>query len=142
MNDLVSAAGILVGVVGFLYGAWYSDIAKALAIPVETLRPEDSKDERDEIQATIRSRVRPLAIAVILLAMALIPDSIRIVASSINNVATNGVVAATQYDVSQACYLLLEVFAVYMAIAIARTWVKLHSAKRTLTPKRPTADGR
>jgi hypothetical protein len=132
MSDLLSAAGILVGVVGLLYGLWYPEIAAALAIDAKKLRPQDAKGERDTISIALRQRVRPLALASTLLSAVLAPDAVRILVGSLGSVMSLRFGSIERYDAVQACLLLVEIFAVSLAFALLRARAALRSTAKQL----------
>jgi hypothetical protein len=132
MSDLISAAGILVGVVGVLYGVWYPEIAKALSIDTTRLIVRDAKSERRTIESALWKRAVPLAVGATLISLVLLPNSFSIVSTSIGTVAHQGINSIWLYDAVSACFLLVEIFAIWLAYSTSRTVCRLRRALRAL----------
>lgn len=132
MSDLISAAGILVGVVGVLYGVWYPEISKALSIDTSRLIARDAKSERRTIENALWKRAVPLAAGATLISLVLLPDSISIVLTSIGTLVHHGINSIWLYDAVRACVLLVEVFAIWLAYSTSRTVCRLSRAFQDL----------
>jgi len=132
MGDLLSAAGLLVGVVGLLYGVWYPEIARAESINTHQLNPKDAKKERDLIGYALWHRAAPLAAAAWLLTVVLAPDVLKIAGESISAVFTREPNTHLDYDAVRACLILVEVFALALAINLSRATLRLALSRQKL----------
>jgi len=135
MGDLLSAAGLIVGVIGILYGVWFPEIANAQAINVSGRNPMDSKAERDKLSLALWGRAAPLAVAAWLLSLVLAADVVAIVGESLQAIAGRGSNTGWDYDAVRACLVLVEVFAVAIALNLTAASVGLYQTKKKLTPR-------
>lgn len=62
MSDLLSAASILLAVVGILYGLWYGEIKDALKEKVAA-HPEDNGKAISHVSSVLSTRAIPLLVA-------------------------------------------------------------------------------
>jgi hypothetical protein len=127
MADLLSAASLLLTVLGVVFGAWYAEIIAAIGMPIPAHAP-DRTPVRDAVRAA-RAKALPLALASVMLTAIFLPDAITIVGSGIHAFWTLGCGAFHQYDAVQAAFVLVVVLigalAVYLLSLVFRLFGRL-----------------
>jgi len=90
MSDLLSAASLILAVVGILYGLWYPEIQKVLEKEVPK-HVEDRGFIHREISSTLLSRSLPLAFLAILISLIFLPDTIKYLLEILTQIGTGGI---------------------------------------------------
>ena len=134
MGDLLSAASILLAVVGILYGLWYGEIVFALEIE-PSLHPQDNKNKLDNVSSILSKRAVPLAIAASLVSIIFLPDVIRLILLSSNNYLTKGPSAFKDYGAVETAFCVVVIFAIFISINVITMIFKLTSLKKKLKLK-------
>lgn len=135
MTDLLSAASLLLAIVGVFYGLWYNDISSALATPLPK-HVLDKAAPLKQIRTVLFSKAIPLATASCSAALVFLPSTLGIIRESACGYATQGAAFVLTYDALKTSLVLVEVFTLVLAanslmrsIGIARiVWPKSDSA--------------
>jgi hypothetical protein len=90
MSDLLSAASLILAVVGILYGLWYPEIQKVLEKKVP-IHVEDRGIIYREISSTLWSRSLPLTFLSILISLIFLPDTIKYILEILTQIGTDGI---------------------------------------------------
>lgn len=138
VGELLSAASLLLAVVGVFYSLWYGEITRALDITPPT-HLADAAGLRRDVSRVLRARAAPLAVASLVLALVLLPEAIRLIADGIRLLWREGLREGLgAYDAVSAAFVLVVfgtgVIAVYSWSLALRLW----HLKRALTPPRRT----
>jgi len=133
MNDLLAAASLLLTVVSVLYGLWYEEISKAIEnarkLPPASL-VEDRVAPLKKMRATLYSRAIPLAIASICVALVFLPPSVTIMFHFAHRFCQLGLSIFMKYDAIVASFVLVELFALFLAyLSLARAWKLMQKSR-------------
>jgi hypothetical protein len=128
MSDLLSAASLLLTVLGIVYGTWYAEITQALAAVIP-----DNKDNREPVRRIVRAalwgKAFPLALAAIALTALFLPDALVIAAGGVGVLSAKGVGSFHEYNAVQAAFCLVAVLtgalAVYIVLLVCALRKKL-----------------
>jgi uncharacterized membrane protein len=119
LNDLLSAASLLLAVVGILYGLWYPEIMAILGEEVPKF-PEDRKSIYHRISSTLFSRAVPLTITALLVALVFLPDSIKIIVASVTTIQGSGSAGfLATYDAVRTAFCAVEILTIGISIHAA-----------------------
>jgi hypothetical protein len=106
-GDLLSAAGLLVALVGLLYSVWYDEMNRALAVPVARHRL-DREPDIATVRRALFARATPLVVAAVALVVVLADPAITVVAHAFSG---------GPYDAVKACFILVWLFAGWLTVA-------------------------
>jgi hypothetical protein len=116
MADLLSAASLLLTVLGVVYGAWYAEIIAAIGMPIPPHAPNRGP-VRNAVRAAL-AKALPLALASVILTAIFLPDAVMIVSLGIHALRTLGCGAFDEYDAVEAAFafvvLLTGCLAIYL----------------------------
>jgi hypothetical protein len=118
MGELLSAASLLLAVIGLLYSAWYKEITGAIRMPVAEHR-EDRGSAIREVKRVFAARTLPLAVAAGALAVTLFPDFAAILADSAGVILSEGVGSLRRYDAVRTLFCTVGALAAYLAVHVA-----------------------
>ena len=124
MGDLLSAASLLLAVVGILYGLWYGEIVFALEIE-PSLHPQDNKNKLDNVSSILSKRAVPLAIAASLVSITFLPDVVRLFRLSLDNYLTKRLSAFKDYGAVETAFCVVVIFAIFISINVITMIIKL-----------------
>lgn len=133
MSDLLSAASLLLAVLGVLYGLWYPEITAALEIKVPDFA-EDRKRPYRQVSSVLYSRALPLTIAALGVSLIFLPEAIKITRDTFLQYQAQGVAYIKNYNAVYTAFC----FVVAMSIAIA-VHLTIFSAKLSRLRKRLSA---
>lgn len=117
MKDLLSAASLLLAVIGVLYGQWYREIVGALDIKIPDLIL-DRELPRKQVSTVLFGRSIPLALAASAMALIFFPEAFQIIYESIINYQTKGLLAIYDYDAVRTSFVFVEILAIVLAAHI------------------------
>src|SRR5258708_28226825 len=100
MADLLSAASLLLTILGVVFGAWYAEIIAAIGMPIPP-HAANRGPVRDAVRAAV-AKALPLALASVILTAIFLPDAVMIVGLGIHALRTLGCGALHQYDAVEA----------------------------------------
>jgi hypothetical protein len=128
MSDLLSAASLLLTVLGVVYGTWYSEIVSAIAAPVPDNAPNRGP-VRQAVRAALYGKALPQALAATVLTILYLPDALTIALGGLNALRTAGSVAVHEYNAVEAAFCLVVVLtgalACYLISLVCRLKDKL-----------------
>jgi hypothetical protein len=133
MSDLLSAASLLLAVLGVLYGLWYPEIIDALGIKVPEYA-EDRKRPYREVSSVLYSRALPLTIASLGVSLIFLPDAIKIVKDTVLEFQVQGITHLKNYSAVRAAFCFVVAMSITIAVHLTILSVKLsHLCKRLST---------
>ena len=113
MSDLLSAASLLLTVVGIFYGLWYVEISNAIDSGAK-LPPRDHPEDRTaplkRLSETLRSKAIPLSIASLSVALVFLPPSLGIVVAFLVDLVRIGPCLLLKYDAIATAFVTVELF--------------------------------
>jgi hypothetical protein len=115
MSDLLSAASLLLAVLGVLYGLWYPEIIAALDRKVPDFA-EDCKGPYRHVSSVLYGRALPLTVAALGVSLIFLPDALKAVRDTILGYQVQGVACIRSYSAVYTAFCF--VVAMSMAIAI------------------------
>jgi hypothetical protein len=134
MTDLLSAASLLLTIVGVIYGIWYGEITSAIdntsKLPSKE-HPADRAAPLRRLRGVLCSKAIPLALASQCVSIVYLPPSLGLVVQFIHGWIRNGPAILLQYDPIGTSFIVVEFFSVSLAyLSSARAWTlwKLTSA--------------
>lgn len=120
MSDLLSAASLLLTVVGIFYGLWYVDISTAIdsgtKLPSHD-HPEDRAAPIKRLHEILRSKAIPLSVASLCVALVFLPPSLKIVIAFSVDLVQVGPSLLRQYDAIATAFVVVELFSLGLACA-------------------------
>ncbi len=132
MNDILTAASLLLTVVGILYGLWYPEIMATLAQPIPK-HVQDRQIPRDKVTAVLTSRAIPLSVAAALVALVFLPESASITAAAVLRLRELGPAAYLgAYDTVRTAFCAVELLAVGIGIHSFLLLAKLTALRNKL----------
>jgi hypothetical protein len=128
MSDLLSAASLLLTVLGVVYGTWYAEIISTLGAAI----PADQRDRvqiRRIVWAALYGKAFPLSLAALVLTAVFLPDAVTIAFSGLRSFGTLGLKALCEYNAVKAAFCLVVVLtgalAGYLVYLVCRLKKKL-----------------
>jgi hypothetical protein len=116
MSDLLSAASLLLAVVGVIYGLWYAEISSALDTKLPSRsHAEDRADVLKPIRRVFFAKAIPLSLGSGSIALVFLPPSVGIVCRFVNSLCRLGPSVILQYDAITTSFVMVEVFALALA---------------------------
>jgi hypothetical protein len=110
MSDLLSAASLLLTLIGFVYGTWYAEIVNALALNVPLLF-DDRGVVRRSVHSALYGKSLPLGVAAVALTVIFLPDGLSIFGSGLRAICIVGSGAFQAYDAVKAAFCLVVILA-------------------------------
>jgi hypothetical protein len=108
MADLLSAASLLLTVLGVVYGTWYSEIMNVLGETIPARRV-DRGQVRGRVGGALKAKGLPLTVAAFALTVLFLPDALRIAIGGIRSFWTQGLSAFCEYNAVKAAFCLVVV---------------------------------
>jgi len=137
LSDLLSAASLLLAVVGVLYGLWYPEIIEALGTKVPAFSEDRIKPFR-QISSVFYGRAIPLAIAALGVLLIFLPNAVQIIVSTIQNLQSKGINALADYNAVQTSFCFVVALSGAIAIHLSYFSVKLFVLRNHLGKKSDT----
>lgn len=134
MSNLLSAASLLLAVVGILYGLWYGEITDALKEKV-ALHAKDNKKALSHVSSVLSKRAIPLAIAAFLVSIIFLPDVIKLFIISFNNYRTKGFTALKDYGAVETAFCFVIIFAIFIYINVMKLISDLYCLRKKISGK-------
>jgi len=132
VSDTIGAVSLLLAAVGVLYGVWYPEIRDASLVVVPD-HLDDARPQREQVGEALRHRARPLFWSVTVLALILVPDSIRIAVGSTFHILREGFGAILDFDATQAALLAILAFLIVFSIHLHRQVTTLKVKLKQMT---------
>lgn len=124
MNELLTAASVLLAVIGIWSAIWYPDIQKALSEKKE-MQFEDRKAPAKRLRIAFRGQALPLAVASVLVSVVFLPPTLGIVSDFVQSLVTNPKLALGRYDPIATSIVLVEIFVVFFAVHSVKDAIRL-----------------
>lgn len=129
MNELLTAASVLLAITGVLYALWHDDIVNATSIVMPTHKENRGEFEKN-IKSVLWSRAIPLLLATFCIMLVYLPPSVGIIASSFRSYSSLGFENLKNYDPIATSFVLVEVFTSALAFQSVMYVCKLLSKLR------------
>jgi hypothetical protein len=114
MSDLLSAASLLLAIIGVLNSLWYAEISAALALKLPR-HAEDRQAPLLSIRSVLWAKSVPLALASLSVSLVFLPPSLMIAIESLKGYYKYGIAFLNNYDAIATSFVLVEVFATVIA---------------------------
>lgn len=134
MSDLLGVAGLFLGVLGFLYGAWYADLERASSATVPDYR-EDSAAIRRLVDGVLATKAMPLAAGATALFVILLPDAIAVLHEAWLDLSQHTWGSWRYYSSVKALFCLVVVASGWLALHLLATIWKLRGVRQQLTKR-------
>jgi hypothetical protein len=126
MSDLLSAASLLLTVVGVIYGIWYGEISKAIddaaKLPPRT-HSADRAAPLAKLREVLRSKAIPLSFASLCVALVFLPPSAVLIFQFACLCFHLGPSVLLKYDAIATSFITVEVFSLALAYwSFVRAW--------------------
>ena len=109
MGELLSAASLILAVVGMLYSLWYPEIQKALDEQIPKFK-EDRVKIYKAISGVLWTRSLPLAILALIVSLIFTPDTLKVSYKIYNQIATSNVdTFFREYDSVGITFCMVEI---------------------------------
>lgn len=133
MNELLTAASVLLAITGVLYAMWHDDILGATSM-VMPQHYEDREAFKKHLQSVFWSKAIPLCVATLCISMVYLPPTISIAIASTREYALLGLKNVNNYDPIATSFVLVEAFTAVLATqSIVYVWKilsKLRASER------------
>lgn len=134
MSDKLSAASLLLTAVAIIYSLWYPEISGALKIVPKPHKPDNRADFK-QVGRIFVTRSLPLFLISIVLVAIFAPDSIQIMARTLQSLVSAKSRAHSRYDAVTACFLAVNVLTLFLTAHLLFLSVRLASLWKRLNPK-------
>ena len=115
MSDLLSAASLLLTLMGIVYGIWYAEIVAAQNADVP-LQYADRDTVRGQVKAALFTKALPLAIATTVLAAIFLPNAGTIALSWLGSFLAVTAQAFAHYNAVIATFCFVEILSIALAV--------------------------
>lgn len=134
MNDLLTAASLMLAILGVLFGVWYSEITDK---ELEDIPGFQKKCEASlhRVESTTYGKVLPLSISAILMFLIFLPDACRIFTYSGQLLGDIGFSYIKYYDAVNTAFCVLVVMFFFYAVFLIRYLIKMMIIIRKLKKK-------
>jgi hypothetical protein len=115
MSDLLSAASLLLTVLGVVYSTWYPEIVNAIGMAI----PDHIANRgavRQMVRAALYGKALPLALAATILTVIFLPDALTIACGALGSFRSLGRSAFREYNAVQAAFCLVVVLTAALAV--------------------------
>jgi len=131
MAELLSAASLLLAIVGVIYGLWYPEITTVLDKNYPQFK-EDRQPHAKKVNGVLIGRALPLSIFSSMLLFVFLPDSICITYYSGVNYFQNGINALKDYSAVNTAFCFVVIFAAAIAFHAIYLTFRLWRLKKSL----------
>lgn len=118
MSDLLSAATLLLTVVGVIYSLWYAEISSAINEGPK-LPPRDHREDRriplKKLREVLHSKAVPLSVASLLVAIVFFPPSMSLAIRFARGCIQQGPSILSRYDAIATSFFTVEMFSLALA---------------------------
>lgn len=135
MSDLLSAASLLLAVLGMLYGLWYPEIIATLEIKVPP-HVEDRQGPYHKVTTIFYGRALPLTIASIGVSLIFLPDAVKISLDSIFGYSTQGIFYLYSYSATRTAFCFVVAMSSTIAAHLIVFSIKLIRLRKRLAEKK------
>jgi len=129
--DLLTAASMLVGAVGLLYGTWHAEISEALRTEVRPKRLDRGRD-RAAVARAHNGRALPVAVAAWALVAIFTPTTVGLIVAGVRRLFGDPTLFLRAYDPVPPAFIAVYLVAVVIAVAATVTVHRLRALLRRL----------
>lgn len=130
MADLLSAASLLLAIIGVLNGLWYAEIKSILLLDLP-IHKEDRQVHLKNIRSVLWGKAIPLTLASVSVFFVFLPPCLTIAIRSWNGYARHGISFLLRYDAIATSLVLVEIFASVVAVHSIIWLIKLWNKKNS-----------
>ncbi|MCG2610135.1 hypothetical protein LZZ90_01290 [Flavobacterium sp. SM15] len=134
MSDLLSASSLLLAILTTLFGTYYSSIIEVLNLEPNNFK-EDDKANYTLAKSVLKTKLIPLLTAATSITLIFIPQSIKIVKTSIEYF-TSLEFKTLSYDTISTSYVAVTIFMFILTVNISILFFKVISKMKNINPKR------
>lgn len=120
MSDLLSAASLLLTLMGIVYGLWYTEIVGAQNATVPLLLA-DRNPVRNQVKAALFAKALPLAVATTVLAAIFFPNASSIAFPWLGALLAAPAQAFSHYNAVTVTFCFVELLSI--ALAVHTVWL-------------------
>lgn len=135
MSDLLGAAGVLLTVVGILFGMWHSDFQQLLNTPIDTFYRNNNK-LRISVRSTLWSKAVPLAACSALSCLVFIPETATVIVDAVRRFWSDPTAAIGSYSAVRTAFCLVCLMTggiAYLSVnVVIQLWQRLSSIEKTV----------
>lgn len=124
MNDLLSAASLMLAILGILYGAWYPEIISMRHVEITDL-PVQCKTSYRQVSAVLYGKVLPLCIVSSFMSIIFLPDTINILLFTLQELGVNGISYLRFYSAVNTAFFVVEVLLIVYSCYVINIMIKL-----------------
>lgn len=128
MGDLLSAASLLLAVVGIFFGLWYGEISEAIGLSIPP-HMEDRVLIRNRVRSALYGKALPIVLTSVPSALIFFPDGVSVVRHSISRASIDLPAAVASYDAVRTAFcfvvLLLAILGFYASLLAIQLHIKL-----------------
>ena len=125
MGDLLSAASLILAVVGMLYSLWYPEIQKALDEQIPKFK-EDRIKINKAIGGVLWTRSLPLAILALIVSLIFTPDTLKVSYEIYNQISTSDIATFFRnYDSVGIAFCVVEILTIGIGLHVLVMSIKL-----------------
>ena len=124
MDSVLSAAGLMLAILGVLYGLWYPEVTNALTVDT-SVKALDAAPYRNAVRQAFVHRSLPLSIGSVLLTVLLAPPTLAVLHSMFAYFTSEAPRNLEAYDPVGALLVAVELFTGYLAVQSVANSVKL-----------------
>lgn len=134
MSDLLSASSLLLAILTTLFGTYYSSIIEVLNLEPNNFK-EDDKNNYTLAKSVLKTKLTPLLIAGVSITVIFIPQSVKIIKTSIEYF-TSLEYKNLSYDTISTSYVAVTIFMFILTVNILLLFFKVISKMKNINPKR------
>lgn len=134
MSDLLSASSLLLAILTTLFSTHYSSIIEVLNLEPNNFK-EDDKNNYVLAKSVLKTKLIPLLIAGISITIIFIPQSIKIIKTSLEYF-TSLEHKNLSYDTISTSYIAVTIFMFILTANILVLFFKVNSKMKNINPKR------
>lgn len=134
MSDLLSASSLLLAILTTLFSTYYSSIIEVLNLEPSNFK-EDDKNNYTLAKSVLKTKLTPLFIAGVFITVIFIPQSVKIIKTSIEYF-TSLEYKNLSYDTISTSYVAVTIFMFILTVNILVLFFKVISKMKNINPKR------
>jgi hypothetical protein len=130
-SDILAAESLLFAVLGVVFSVWYQDITSAIAVMVETHKP-DRKPAMNLVNGVVITKALPLACLSLLVFLTFLPDAIDVVSRVISHLQASGLDRISHYDSVSVALVVVSFMSALLAAYTGLLLLSLWNVRRRL----------
>jgi hypothetical protein len=124
MDSLLTAASVLLALIGVVYALWYEELKQAIERDMPR-HQEDKAPILDHLRSVYWSRAVPLTVASLCVTAVFLPPTIELTIKSARQYARSGIANIGNYDAVATSVVLVEVFLIMLSVQVGATMIRL-----------------